>query len=111
LHGRRGRTPAGTGGWLPSKEFLAPEELDDANRRIGEAAGAAGRDPSRTNRVYNLVGDRSTTQRVDLLTSWPVEHGMNGYIFSGPVDESALRPIIEKVAPAVREAVANEHRR
>ncbi|MBK3575011.1 hypothetical protein JHN63_14565 [Streptomyces sp. MBT65] len=79
--------------------------------RTGESAGAAGRDPSRTNRVYNLVGDRSTTQRVDLLTSWSVEHGMNGYIFSGPVDESALRPIIEKVAPAVREAVAKEHRR
>lgn len=36
---------------------------------------------------------------------------MNGYIFSGQVDESALRPIIEKVAPAVREAVAKEHRR
>ena len=36
---------------------------------------------------------------------------MNGYIFSGPADEPALRPIIEKVAPAVRKAVAKEHRR
>lgn len=36
---------------------------------------------------------------------------MNGYLFSGPADESALRPIIENVAPALREAVAKEHRR
>ncbi|WP_326700968.1 LLM class flavin-dependent oxidoreductase [Streptomyces sp. NBC_01754] len=98
-------------GWLPSMGYLAPEKLKEANRRIDMAAGAAGREPSRINRVYNLMGDRSAAEWIDLLTTLSLEHGMNGYVFSGPADEAALRRVVEEIAPAVRETVAKERRR
>lgn len=98
-------------GWLPSLGFLAPEKLAAAHERIDEAAEAAGRDPGQINRVYNLSGDRSTAEWVDLLTTWSLEKGMNGYIFGGPPEESALRRVAEEIVPAVRDAVAEERQR
>lgn len=97
-------------GWLPSMGFLAPEKLAAANQLIDEAAGKAGRDPGEINRVYNLTGDRPVGEWVDLLTTWSVEQGMNGFVFSGPPDEGALRRISEEIVPAVREAVDRERR-
>lgn len=98
-------------GWLPSLSFLAPEKLAAAHKRIDEAAEAAGRDPGQINRVYNLSGDRSTSEWVDLLTTLSVEKGMDGYIFGGPPEESGLRRIAQEIVPAVREAVAAERQR
>lgn len=98
-------------GWLPSMGFLAPEKLAEANQRIDDAAGKAGRDPAEVNRVYNLAGDRPAAEWVDLLTAWSVEQGMNGFVFSGPPDEGALRQISEEIVPAVREAVDRERSR
>lgn len=98
-------------GWLPSLGFLSPDKLAAANQRIDGAAEAAGRDPRDINRVYNVSGDRSTAEWVDLLTTWAIEHGMNGFVFDGPPEEAHLRRIAEEIAPAVRRAVENERTR
>jgi alkanesulfonate monooxygenase SsuD/methylene tetrahydromethanopterin reductase-like flavin-dependent oxidoreductase (luciferase family) len=92
-------------GWLPSMGYLPPEELAAANSRIDRAAEGAGRDPSTINRIYNLWGDKSSAEWVDLLTDWALEHGMNGFLFGGAPSE--LPRIAEEIAPAVRENVEN----
>lgn len=43
-------------GWVPSSPFLPPRHLEESHRRIDEGARAAGRDPSRIRRIYNLSG-------------------------------------------------------
>lgn len=98
-------------GWLPSLAFVPPDKLGPAHARIDEAALAAGRDPAEINRVYNVWGDLSTEQWVDLLTSVTLEHGMSSYVFGVPPVEAELRRISDEIAPAVREAVAAERNR
>lgn len=98
-------------GWLPSLAFLPPKTLAEPHERIDAAALEAGRDPSEINRVYNVWGDFSTTQWIDLLTTVTLEHGMNAYVFGVPPVESQLRRISDEIAPAVREAVAAERAR
>ncbi|OYO00554.1 LLM class flavin-dependent oxidoreductase [Enemella evansiae] len=98
-------------GWLPSLAFVPPDKLAEPNARIDDAALAAGRDPAEINRVYNVWGDFSTQQWVDLLTTTTLEHGMNAYVFGVPPLESELRRISDEIAPAVREAVAAERAR
>jgi alkanesulfonate monooxygenase SsuD/methylene tetrahydromethanopterin reductase-like flavin-dependent oxidoreductase (luciferase family) len=95
-------------GWLPSLDYLPPDQLEAANARIDDAASAAGRDPASIQRNYNLGGDRSTDEWIELLTGWATDHGMSGFIFSGPATEAALRRVTDEIAPAVREAVAKE---
>ncbi|MGE4427827.1 MAG: LLM class flavin-dependent oxidoreductase [Solirubrobacteraceae bacterium] len=43
-------------GWVPSLGFADRESLQDAHRRIDEAAADAGRDPSSIRRVLNVTG-------------------------------------------------------
>jgi alkanesulfonate monooxygenase SsuD/methylene tetrahydromethanopterin reductase-like flavin-dependent oxidoreductase (luciferase family) len=43
-------------GWVPSLGVLSADELRAGNRRIDEAAEAAGRDPRRIRRILNLQG-------------------------------------------------------
>lgn len=95
-------------GWLPSEAFLKPEKLPAANARIDEAAAAAGRDPVDINRIYNVGGDRSNEEWIDVLTTWTLEYGMNGFVFGGPPIESELRRLSDEVIPAVRHAVESE---
>lgn len=98
-------------GWLPSEAFLDPDRLTEANAAIDAAAAAAGRDPAQINRIYNVVGSRSTKEWVDVLTRWTLESGMNGFVFSGPPVESELRRITEEIIPAVKHAVESERDR
>lgn len=98
-------------GWLPSEAFLDPDRLTEANAAIDAAAAAAGRDPAQINRIYNVVGSRSTKEWVDVLTRWTLENGMNGFVFSGPPVESELRRITEEIIPAVKHAVESERDR
>ncbi|NNM47219.1 LLM class flavin-dependent oxidoreductase [Knoellia koreensis] len=98
-------------GWLPSLAFVPPDQLGGAHEQIDEAARSAGRDPAEITRIYNVWGDFSTGQWVDLLTQVTLDHGMNGYVFGVPPVESALRRISDEIAPAVREAVATERNR
>ncbi|MHB8613090.1 MAG: LLM class flavin-dependent oxidoreductase [Candidatus Dormibacteraceae bacterium] len=89
-------------GWVPSLGYAQPADLLEGNRRIDEAAAAAGRDPRRIRRVLNAGADVS----VELFTSLTVEHGMDTYVIGGIEDPEALRWFAAEVAPAVREAVA-----
>jgi alkanesulfonate monooxygenase SsuD/methylene tetrahydromethanopterin reductase-like flavin-dependent oxidoreductase (luciferase family) len=89
-------------GWVPSFGYVQPADLLDGNRRIDEAAGAAGRDPGSIRRVLNAGADVP----VDLLTSLTLEQGMDTYVVGGIEDPEALRWYASDVIPAVREAVA-----
>ncbi|WP_405178639.1 LLM class flavin-dependent oxidoreductase [Nocardia sp. NBC_01377] len=107
-------------GWLPSSSWAPPEFLDEANKRIDDAAATAGRDPAEVRRVYNVSGtitdDRTDhgflegpvarwvddlvalhrDQRVDGFVFWPIE--------GEPFDQ--FRRYAEQVVPAVRAETA-----
>jgi len=89
-------------GWVPSLGYAQPADLLQGNRRIDEAAAAAGRDPRSIRRILNAGADVP----VELFTSLTVEHGMDMYVIGGLEDPEALRWFASEVAPAVREAVA-----
>jgi alkanesulfonate monooxygenase SsuD/methylene tetrahydromethanopterin reductase-like flavin-dependent oxidoreductase (luciferase family) len=89
-------------GWVPSLGYFQPKDLREGNRRIDDAAAAAGRDPRTIRRILNAGGDIS----VDMFTSLTVEHGMDTYVIGGIEDPEALRWFASDVVPAVREAVA-----
>jgi len=89
-------------GWVPSLGYMQPAGLLDGNRRIDEAAAAAGRDPRAIRRVLNAGADVP----VELFTSLTVEQGMDTYVIGGLEDPDALRWFASDVIPAVRDAVA-----
>lgn len=102
-------------GWLPSLGPMSPDALNDANRRIDDAATAAGRSPADILRIYNVNGritdgssngflDGPVDQWVDQLSELTVDYGMDGYIL-GPADDSPeqLRRFATEIAPRVRE--------
>jgi alkanesulfonate monooxygenase SsuD/methylene tetrahydromethanopterin reductase-like flavin-dependent oxidoreductase (luciferase family) len=88
-------------GWVPSLGYVQPADLLQGNRRIDEAAAAAGRDPNLIRRVLNVGADVPAEQ----LASLAVEHGMDTYVIGGLEDPDALRWFASDVIPAVREAV------
>src|SRR5450759_2429297 len=89
-------------GWVPSLGYVQPADLLEGNRRIDEAAAAAGRDPRSIRRVLNAGADVSREQ----LTSLRVENGMDTFVIGGMEDPEALCWFASEVVPAVREAVA-----
>jgi alkanesulfonate monooxygenase SsuD/methylene tetrahydromethanopterin reductase-like flavin-dependent oxidoreductase (luciferase family) len=89
-------------GWVPSLGYVQPADVREGNRRIDEAAAAAGRDPKLIRRVLNAGADVPVEQ----LTSLTVEDGMDTYVIGGLEDPEALRWFASEVIPAVREAVA-----
>jgi alkanesulfonate monooxygenase SsuD/methylene tetrahydromethanopterin reductase-like flavin-dependent oxidoreductase (luciferase family) len=89
-------------GWVPSLGYAQPADLLEGNRRIDEAAVAAGRDPKAIRRILNTGADVP----VELFTSLTVEHGMDTYVIGGLEEPDALRWFSSDVIPAVREAVA-----
>lgn len=98
-------TGAKADGWLPSLSYLPPEDVPAASSRIDDAALAAGRDPARIQRIYNVWGDKPAAEWIDLLTRWHVELGFDGFVFGGPPTEGFLRTLAEQIAPAVRARV------
>lgn len=109
-------------GWLPSIGYMNPGALNDANRRIDDAATAAGRDPTRILRIYNIGGritdgvssgflDGPVNQWIDQLTELTVDYGMDGYILGqGENPEAQLRRFATEIAPQVRENVVTVKR-
>lgn len=105
-------------GWVPSSPYVPPAELAAANARIDEAATAAGRDPGRVRRIYNVFGRIAdgdargeflrggVAQWVDELTELVVEQRMDTIVLGpdGDDPERQLRRFAEEVAPAVRAA-------
>jgi alkanesulfonate monooxygenase SsuD/methylene tetrahydromethanopterin reductase-like flavin-dependent oxidoreductase (luciferase family) len=105
-------------GWIPSITYAPPERLPEMQRRIDEAALQAGRRPQDIRRVYNLMGQISTSPGqslldgpaahwIEQLTRFVVELGMDTFMFWPSGDH--LRQIeifAAEVVPGVREAVA-----
>ncbi len=85
-------------GWVPSLGYLKPPDLLEGNRRIDEAATAAGRDPRSIRRVLNAgLVDAET------LVSLVVDDGMDTFLVSEDPDD--MRAFAKEVAPRVREEV------
>ena len=89
-------------GWVPSLGYVQPADLLEGNRRIDEAATAAGREPRAIRRLLNA----GAGVPVEMFTSLTVEQGMDTYVIGGIEDPEALRWFATDVVPAVREAVA-----
>lgn len=85
-------------GWVPSLGYVKPADLLEGNRRIDEAAAAAGRDPHAIRRVLN-VGYIEAGELVSLA----VDHGMDTFVI--PEDPDEMRIFAREVAPRVREEV------
>ncbi len=85
-------------GWVPSLGYQKPDDMDEANARIDDAARAAGRDPSAIRRVLNVGGDLTAEDFATLV----LEHGFDTFITSPDAGEA----FIEEVVPKVRELVA-----
>jgi alkanesulfonate monooxygenase SsuD/methylene tetrahydromethanopterin reductase-like flavin-dependent oxidoreductase (luciferase family) len=91
-------------GWVPSLGYLKPPDLLEANRRIDEAAAAAGRDPRSIRRVVNAgLVDAET------LVNLVVDYGMDTFLVTEDPDE--MRTFASEVAPRVREQVESRRSR
>src|SRR5207237_1109658 len=85
-------------GWVPSYGYVKEPDLLEGNRRIDEAAVAAGRDPRSIRRVLNAgLLDAAT------LVSLVVDYGMDTFLVTDDPDE--MRSFASEVAPRVREEV------
>jgi alkanesulfonate monooxygenase SsuD/methylene tetrahydromethanopterin reductase-like flavin-dependent oxidoreductase (luciferase family) len=106
-------------GWVPSSSFVPPAALPERQRRIDDAAAAAGRDPGQIARVYNVMGLINDEQSddpfvgsasawVNTLTSLTLDVGMTAYVF-WPAHDTVrqVERFAAEVAPSVREAVAS----
>lgn len=90
-------------GWLPSLSYLRPGDLSSGNARIDDAAAQAGRDPAEVVRLLNVSG----TEPVEQLVELALGEGVSTFVVVGD-DPGLLARVAQEVAPAVREAVADE---
>ena len=86
-------------GWVPSLGYVKEPELLEGNRRIDEAARAAGRDPGSIRRVLN-AGMLDASRLVSLA----VDVGIDTFLVTD--DEDEMRTFMRETAPRVREEVA-----
>jgi FAD/FMN-containing dehydrogenase len=104
-------------GWLPSLSYIPPNKLGPANQTIDEAATAAGRDPREVRRLLNIQGAFSPSgqgflqgppeQWVEELLGLVSKHGFSTFILGGD-DPRTIETFGQEVAPALREAVAQQ---
>ncbi|XRQ12307.1 LLM class flavin-dependent oxidoreductase, partial [Actinomadura welshii] len=100
-------------GWLPSLGYIpeGPAALPGMNRRIDEAAQAAGRDPAQIRRLLNIGGrfaadDRGhlngpPAQWAEQLAELTLDHGITGFILATD-DAPTIERFAAEVAPATR---------
>ncbi len=105
-------------GWLPSLSFLpgGPSDLAELNRRIDEAAVAAGRDPRGIRRILNVTGrfgprrdgflDGPAEAWAQDLAELATSYGIGGFVFAVD-DEPTLERIAAEMVPATRELLAD----
>ncbi|WP_062204269.1 LLM class flavin-dependent oxidoreductase [Demequina salsinemoris] len=93
-------------GWLPSLAYMKPHEIGEHSARVDDAAAGAGRDPGEIRRLLNIGGRESVAQLSDLALA----HGFSTFIVASD-DPTAMARFIQEVAPAVRDAVAEERSR
>jgi alkanesulfonate monooxygenase SsuD/methylene tetrahydromethanopterin reductase-like flavin-dependent oxidoreductase (luciferase family) len=104
-------------GWLPSSGYLPPERLGDAQRRVDDAAAAAGRPPQAVRRIYNVSGEitdgpgagflQGPARRwVEELSALVLDEGVDTFVlWAGVPRRRQLERFAHDVAPAVRAAV------
>ena len=88
-------------GWIPSLGYIKPEGLKEANERIDESAGKAGRRPEEIRRLLN-VGGPFTSGSIQELVTLAREYRIDGFI-TGAESDDELRRFALEVAPGVRE--------
>jgi alkanesulfonate monooxygenase SsuD/methylene tetrahydromethanopterin reductase-like flavin-dependent oxidoreductase (luciferase family) len=88
-------------GWVPSLAYLELDQLPEMNRRIDEAAIAAGRGPADIRRVFNIASELSDPRRLAELT---LATGMSTYLMAVS-SAREIQGFAQEVAPAVRELV------
>jgi alkanesulfonate monooxygenase SsuD/methylene tetrahydromethanopterin reductase-like flavin-dependent oxidoreductase (luciferase family) len=90
-------------GWLPGMPALQPGDYGRGNTIIDEAATAAGREPSQITRLLNVT----TGQTAGDLVRLALEDGVSVFILLGADDPATIHHFAERVAPEVRERVAD----
>ncbi|HLV74780.1 MAG TPA: LLM class flavin-dependent oxidoreductase [Vulgatibacteraceae bacterium] len=106
-------------GWLPTLGYIpeGPAALTGMNRRIDEAARAAGRDPAAIRRLLNIsgrfaAGDRGhlagpPAQWAEQLAELTLDHGVTAFLLAAD-DAPTIERFAAEVAPATRELVTAE---
>jgi alkanesulfonate monooxygenase SsuD/methylene tetrahydromethanopterin reductase-like flavin-dependent oxidoreductase (luciferase family) len=61
-------------GWVPSLGYMKPDAVEEARKRVDEAADKAGRDPSEVLGVYNVSGELTDGARGEGPLDGPPEH-------------------------------------
>lgn len=106
-------------GWAPSLGYAPPQAVAEMSRVIDEAALAAGRDPARVKRMYNVHGRFGTGRGLlegtpanwaEQLTELVLTNGTSTFILATD-DPRTLQTWAEEVAPQVRELVDVERER
>lgn len=103
-------------GWSVSASYVPPEGLGELNGIITDTARAAGRQPDRITRLYNVMGliqqpDRDAfhgpvERWADTLTRLHAEQGMDTFVYWPTGDrERQARLFAEQVVPAVRQSI------
>lgn len=91
-------------GWVPSLGYVEPPGLTEGNKRIDDAAAAAGRDPRAIRRVLN-AGEQPAELFVELV----LERGMDTFLVTEEPD--VMHRFAAEVVPRVREEVEAERSR
>jgi alkanesulfonate monooxygenase SsuD/methylene tetrahydromethanopterin reductase-like flavin-dependent oxidoreductase (luciferase family) len=101
-------------GWVPSLFWATPELVPDMQRRIDEAASAAGREPRDIRRLYNIRGtiadgpvqallEGPPAHWAATLTSFARDLGFDTFVFWPGEDAlMQLERFAQEVVPAVR---------
>jgi len=91
-------------GWVPSYGYVKPADIIEGNRRIDEAATAAGRDPRTIRRVLN-AGQLEEDELVRLA----VDYGIDTFLVTDDPDE--MRHYAGDIVPRVKERVESRRSR
>jgi alkanesulfonate monooxygenase SsuD/methylene tetrahydromethanopterin reductase-like flavin-dependent oxidoreductase (luciferase family) len=109
-------------GWIPSSSYAPPETLPAMQRQIDEAAHAAGRSPQAIRRIYNVMGQITTSgagwERGAFRSSvqaWSAELarlvsevGMDTFIYWPLEDrQRQIQQFAAEVVPGVRAALSS----
>ncbi|MGW3246981.1 LLM class flavin-dependent oxidoreductase [Streptomyces sp. NPDC001070] len=121
LGGQRPRMLAVAGraadGWIsPLNIYVPPQEVPERQRIIDEAARAAGRDPARIRRIYNVIGviggsgapgmNGGVGRWADTLAEWATALRFDTFVFWPlTAHRQQLEVFAAEVVPAVRERV------
>lgn len=106
-------------GWLPSMGYLKSlDDLTEGNRRIDDAAQAAGRPVTAVRRLLNINGQLTSRagdallvgppeQWVEQLAVLALQYGISGFVLAAD-DPTLIAAYGQEIAPAVRALVEAE---